>query len=1170
MTGKSESALQPGVTESAEALNTRGVEFIGRGLLEEATACFQRAVQLDPNLAVAQSNLGAALKRKGKLDEAVFHLLQALRLRPDLAEVHSNLGNALREQGNLVEAMASFREALRLRPDYPEALHNMGNALVDQGALEEARACFERTLELKPNYLDAYLTLSNVLMRQGRFGEAEIRLAQALHLKPDYVQALVNLGVVHHAQGKTDQAVLCYRRALEYRPNLPEAHINLANVLRDQGLLHEALGSYQKALQERPSTALRLQLATLLPPIYTSQSDVHAWRKRLTENLGQLRREQITVDLNKNPGLPLFYLAYQGMNDRDIQREAALLYSVQPVPLPVPVPHSSGTGTEDGIMAEQVQGNGRIKVGFVSRHFRNHTIGELMRGTLANLSRDDFAVIVFSLGAWRDKTAQFIREHAERFVELPEDLPTARRQIAAHELDVLVYPDIGMEELTYSLAFSRLARVQCAFWGHPVTTGIATIDYFLSSELLETAAADQHYTETLVRLPGAPVYYCRPTLESPQKGRTAFGLPEDSHLYACPQSLFKLHPDFDPILAEILRRDPKGMLVLIQGKYPSWAETLQRRFASTLGQGAGRVLFLERLGRTDFLNLNVLVDVLLDPLHFGGGNSSYEALAFGVPLVTLPSHYLRGRITLALYKQMNVMDCVAADPEEYVKLAVRLGTDPDYRTLVRAKILAANGVLYENLSGVRALEVFFRSAVAHARPVSGSSEAWNEQGIKLIEQGRLHEALASFREAVHLRPDNAEALNNLGAALKLQEQFDEAIARYRKALQLKPDFPEAYSNLGNVLRLLGRPGEAVESFQHALRLKPNYAEAQNNLSNALKDQGMVNEALAGYERALELKPDYVEAHLDRAVTWLLLGDFEKGWTEFEWRWQYKDFPPRPFRQPRWDGAPLGGRRILLHAEQGLGDTIQFIRYAASVKERGGRVIVECQPPLLRLLAGCAGIDELIGQGAMLPTFDVHSPLFSLPYVFRTSMTTIPVKIPYLFADPGLTEQWRRELACVRDFKVGICWQGNPRHTWDRLRSISLGQFAPLARLDGVQLFSLQKGPGSEQIKEAVFPITDLASRFDEARGPFMDAAAVMKNLDLVISADTSVAHLAGALGVPVWIALPFLPDWRWLLEREDSPWYPTVRLFRQTNRGSWQEVFERIVAEVEKLSRKSG
>jgi hypothetical protein len=250
---------------------------------------------------------------------------------------------------------------------------------------------------------------------------------------------------------------------------------------------------------------------------------------------------------------------------------------------------------------------------------------------------------------------------------------------------------------------------------------------------------------------------------------------------------------------------------------------------------------------------------------------------------------------------------------------------------------------------------------------------------------------------------------------------------------------------------------------------------------------------------------------------------------------------------------------LLHAEQGLGDTIHFIRYAPLVQARGGKVVVECQRPLLQLLGRCAGIDKLIGQGTALPGFDVHAPLLSLPFLFRTTLATIPATVPYVFAEPVLVEAWRRELAPIGSFKIGISWQGNPQHAWDRVRSIPLSQFAPLAGLPGVHLFSLQKGPGSEQVPNAAFPITDLAGRLDEQSGPFMDTAAVMKNLDLIITADTALAHLAGALGVPVWIPLHFPPDWRWLLERDDSPWYPTVRLFRQQRRGDWQGAFERIV-----------
>ena len=321
---------------------------------------------------------------------------------------------------------------------------------------------------------------------------------------------------------------------------------------------------------------------------------------------------------------------------------------------------------------------------------------------------------------------------------------------------------------------------------------------------------------------------------------------------------------------------------------------------------------------------------------------------------------------------------------------------------------------------------------------------------------------------------------------------------------------------------------------------------------------------------------------------MLLGDYEQGWPEYEWRWTQPGFTRRQFTQPAWDGSDLAGRSILLYAEQGLGDTLHFIRYAPLVSQRGGKVIVECQPALVRLLKGVEGIDKLIAESSPLPPFDVQAAMFSLPAIFHTTVGTIPATVPYLHADPKLIDKWRHELnsrsrqpggtvATTRSgparqagptgaFKVGIAWQGSPTYGYDNLRSIPLEKFARLTQIEGVQLISLQKGPGSEQLGavQGRFPVMDLGKQLDETSGPFMDTAAVMKNLDLVICSDTAVPHLAGALGVPVWVALPYVPDWRWLLECEDSPWYPTMRLFRQTQDGKWDDVFERIAAALKK------
>lgn len=476
------------------------------------------------------------------------------------------------------------------------------------------------------------------------------------------------------------------------------------------------------------------------------------------------------------------------------------------------------------------------------------------------------------------------------------------------------------------------------------------------------------------------------------------------------------------------------------------------------------------------------------------------------------------------------------------------------------------------------------------------AEAHSNLGNLQRELGQVDEAVASCRLALRLKPDFAIGHNHLGAAYSKMRRWDDAVACYRQAIALLPAYPEAHSNLGDALREVGQLDEAAAHFREAIRLRPALAEPHAGLSLVLLQlgdlagcqascsealrlrgdggsaqlnltlsivallEGRHAESIAYCDAALAQDPDSPEAHKNRAIVRLLQGRFAEGWPEYEWRWKCPELPERPFKQPLWDGGPLDGKTIMLHAEQGLGDTIQFVRYARLVRERGGRVQVVCQKTLLPLLAGCDDIERLAAQGDPLPPFDVHAPLLSLPRIFGTTLETVPAGVPYLHADVRLVDRWHRELDELPGFRVGIAWQGSRSFYFDRLRSVPLAEFAPLAAVPGVTLISLQKGFGSEQMAALAerFAVIDLASRLDEASGPFVDTAAVMKSLDLVITSDTSIAHLAGALAVPVWVAIPFAPDWRWLLEREDSPWYPTMRLFRQTERGDWRSVFERI------------
>jgi hypothetical protein len=319
--------------------------------------------------------------------------------------------------------------------------------------------------------------------------------------------------------------------------------------------------------------------------------------------------------------------------------------------------------------------------------------------------------------------------------------------------------------------------------------------------------------------------------------------------------------------------------------------------------------------------------------------------------------------------------------------------------------------------------------------------------------------------------------------------------------------------------------------------------------------------------ALRLDPQSASTHWNRALALLQGGDYARGWPEYEWRWRRPGARPRlSTDRPAWDGRPLEGRTILLWCEQGLGDAIQFARYAPRVQRQGGRVLLQCPGILRALFRTLPGVEAVLAEGEALPAFDVHAPLLSLPALLGTTLATVPAEVPYLSADPALVGAWRKKLAAVPGLRVGVAWQGNPHHKWDRHRSVHLAAFAPLARVGGVRLVSLQKGPGAEQLAalRGRLPVVDFGDDLG-ASGPYPDTAALMRGLDLVVTVDTATAHLAGALGVPVWVPLSTIVDWRWLLGREDSPWYPTMRLFRQAQLGDWGPVFARLAEELRAL-----
>ena len=448
---------------------------------------------------------------------------------------------------------------------------------------------------------------------------------------------------------------------------------------------------------------------------------------------------------------------------------------------------------------------------------------------------------------------------------------------------------------------------------------------------------------------------------------------------------------------------------------------------------------------------------------------------------------------------------------------------------------------------------------------TGYAEAHNNLGNVLSSLGNLERAVTHYERALAIRPNYIEVHSNLGNVLWKQGKLDEAAAHSEHALALKPDYAEAHNNLGNVLLSRGKLDEAKARFEQALALKPDYAEAHNNLGDSLIRQGKVDEAQARFEQALALKPDLSEAELGLATCCLVKGDYERGWPAYEARLRRPGHLP-PLKLPRWTGQDLAGRSLLLLTEQGFGDTIHFVRYARLLKERGAGSCWRVRPHSpaclhrVPICTSCLSWD----RPKKCRAADYYLPLLSAPGALGTTAATIPGDVPYLAADAELTERWRRELAGIDGFKIAIVWQGSRGYSLDRQRSIPLAQFAPLARLPGVRLLGLQKGFGTEQIAQVDFPVLDLSNRLDEETGPFMDTAAVLRSVDLVVAPDTAIAQLAGALRrADLACAFLFGRLARGLREEESSLWYPTARLFRQAALGEWPSVFERMAAAVQ-------
>jgi tetratricopeptide (TPR) repeat protein len=1110
---------------AADVLNNLGVALAELGKPEEALSAFQKVLAIHPDSLDGHGNLGLTYMRQGQLDAAARHFREVIKRKPDAFDVHFNLGRLLRSQDKLAEAAACFQHALQIKPDHAEAYHNLALTYVDLKKPDDAAVNYRHALRVKPDFAEAFNNLGILLEEQGKLDEAIANFRESLRIKPASAETHSNLGVALAGQGRLQEAITCYEESLRLNPNSPDAHNNLGNALRNLGDLAKAMAHYRRALELRPAYA----------EAYNNMGIAFVQEGKLTEGIASYRR---ALELNAaypdaHLNLALGWLA-QGDFDKGWPEYEWRWRGKNATPRALPKPPWDGAplaGRTVLLYAEQGLGDTLQFVRYVPlvQGRGGRVLLECPPGLAPLLSRCPGIDTLVPQGA----PLPPFDCHAP-LLSLPRLFGTTLASVPATVPYLFADPE-RIERWRPRLAGPGL-RVGIGWQGNPKYRG------------------DRHRSIPLARFaPLAAVPGVR--LFSLQKGHGSEQLAEWGEQWG---------------LTDLGRELDEGGA----GAFVDTAAVLRQldvvvtsdTALAHLAGGLGVAVWLALPAASDWRWLRAREDSpwypsmrLFRQQQWGNWEEVFariaEALTERVKRSAAPVAEKSVAATdlerrgVALAKDGRLEEAIACFQQA-------IAVDPN-----SAESHLNLGVAWARQGKLERAVDSFREA---ARLEPNAPEAHGNLGLAYLHQHRPAEALACFHRALQLKPGWAETHNNVGVALVELERHDEAVLAYLEALRVKPTYAEAYNNLGNVYRFKDQPDAAIDCFHKCLELKSDLPEVHNNLAIALEDQGKLEEAIAEYEHALRLKPDYPEAHINLSMAWLLQGKFAQGWREYEWRWRGRDLQPRHFPQPLWDGSPLAGRTILLHAEQGLGDTLQFVRYALHVKQRGGTVLLECPASLALLLKGCAGIDRLIPAGSLLPPFDVQAPLLSLPMIFGTTSLNVPARVPYLWADERLVENWRTVLENSGPFKVGIAWQCNPRHDKNRRRAIALEQFAPLAQVNGVRLISLQQHVGTEQLRALAgrFSVFDLGAELDQKSGAFMDTAAVMKNLDLVVTADTAIGHLAGGLGLPVWVALPFTPDWRWLRDREDTPWYPSMRLFRQVKLGDWEGVMARMAAEL--------
>lgn len=688
------------------SLNLLGLILLDNKKYDEAAALFEKAANASPEAPEYYNNLGSLYQELSQFNLAEKYFRQSSQINNRQPDILSNLASALQAQQKFDEAAHYYGDALRYSKSNPRLLLNLGSCLEKLGNLDEAAFCYREILAIDPQHVAALNNLGNFHEKLGEFDSAIRYYELALKNQPALVITLNNLGLTLLQKGEYATAIAHFLNAIEIKPDYADAYRNLGDACDYQGKTREAAEFYRHALKLNNQSGLRIRLATLIPAIMQSADSITNTRLNIDHALSILEQdENLKIsDPVSEVRSAFFFLAYHGRCNKDLKIRLAKLFERICPWLLWTAPHCSMPKNKSD----------KIKIGIISKYLYNHSIGKTTQGLIAKLPKDRFRVIsIFVQPVIDDQTSRFIRMHSDEVLELNPILKKAQLQIAELELDILFYQDIGMDPFTYFLAYSRLAPVQCTSFGHPETSGISNLDYYISSELFETDNAQVNYSETLYKLKRKSLltYYYRPTLPETFKSRDEYGFSETDHLYLCPQTLYKFHPCFDDVLAKVLSLDSFAKVVLLEGNVPNYALLLRQRFQANLGELSLRVFFLPIQSPINFVNLIAISDVMLDIPSFNGFNSNLEAFMVGTPIVTLPGELQCTRHCTGMFLKMGIYECIAKNTAEYVNIALNLATDSVFRRKVSSKILAANHLLFEDSETILSFSDFFEECI---------------------------------------------------------------------------------------------------------------------------------------------------------------------------------------------------------------------------------------------------------------------------------------------------------------------------------------------------------------------------------------------------------------------------------------------------------------------------